>query len=415
MRVLVYGSGGREHALAWKVAQEAEVVVIPGNPGIAADAECVPLPEGGFQGVADLCRSRDIDLVVVGPENPLIEGLADVLRAQGCRVYGPGAEGARLEGSKARSKELMASAGVPTAEFESFNDPSAAREYAERCFDGGAPVVVKASGAALGKGVIVCRSLAEAHEWIDRLMVRREMGDAGSTLVLERRLVGREFSLLTICSETGHHSLPLAQDYKRVGEGDTGPNTGGMGAISPVDWVSPDTVREVEDRMVTPILAELARRGVPFRGTLFTGVMVEDGIPYCLEYNVRFGDPEAQCLFPILGSGFVDALNAAAAGEPVPPVERLPAASCTVVIASPGYPGEYAKGLPILVGNPDRHVKVFHAGTRLENGRLLTSGGRVAAVTATGPTLPDARTLAYENVERFVFEGAYYRRDIGLE
>lgn len=415
MTVLVYGSGGREHALAWKLAKEAEVLVTPGNPGIAEDAECVPLPDGGFPGLADLCRARNVDLVVVGPENPLIEGMADVLRARDIAVFGPGASAARLEGSKAFAKALMAQAGVPTAEFGTFHDAATARAYAAACFDRGAPVVVKASGAALGKGVIVCSNKEEAFAWIERLITHREMGEAGDTVVLERRLVGREFSLLTLCSEAGFHSLPVAQDYKRIGDGDQGPNTGGMGAVTPIAGISPDAVAEVEARMVRPMLAALAAQGAPFRGTLFTGVLVEDGTPYCLEYNVRFGDPETQCVLPILGPGLAEALRAAAAGDPIEPVPTQTVASCAVVIASPGYPGDYPKGRPITVEPMDPEVKLFHAGTRIDADRLVTNGGRVAAVTATGATLTEARLLAYANVGRVRFEGAYHRSDIGQD
>lgn len=406
MRILVVGSGGREHALAWKLAQEHETACAPGNPGIAADVPCLPVED--LVGLA-----RGFDLVVVGPEDPLVDGLADRIRAAGVPCYGPGAAGARLEASKAFSKALMADAGVPTAEFFTFHHADPALEYARNRFAEGRGVVVKASGNALGKGVFVCETVEEAAAAIQTMMVDRTFGEAGAEVVIEERLTGPEFSLLTIVGDEGFVSLPVAQDHKRAFDGDQGPNTGGMGTISPCAWVSADLVSETEERGVAPILAELRRQGIDYRGTLFSGLLVQGGTPYCLEYNVRFGDPETQSVMMRLGRGLGDALFAAATGSSIPAPEILDNAAVTVVVASGGYPGSYAKGLPIEIGPLPEGARIFHAGTALRDGQLVTNGGRVIAASASAPTLEEARAKAYEAAEAVRFEGAFFRRDIG--
>ncbi len=399
--------------MAWKLSQEAEVLAAPGNAGIAADVECVAVAGSDFAGIASLAKSRSVDLVVVGPEDFLIDGLADALREEGIAVYGPGKAGARLEGSKAYSKDLMAQAGVPTARYAAFDDPAKAKEFARSLADSGAMPVIKASGNALGKGVIVANMLEEALDAIDLMMVDREFGAAGSTVVVEERLLGFEFSLLTICSGTHFHSLPVAQDYKRALDGDRGPNTGGMGTYSPLPSVPPDLVREAEAQVVKPMLDHLANEGIDYRGTLFSGFMVQNGKPYCIEYNVRFGDPETQTVMRRLGSGFASALLAAAKGEPIPEVEVLDHAAVTVVMASGGYPGNYQKGFPIHIpGDLPAEVKVFHAGTIRKDGHLVTNGGRVLGVSAIGETHADAKAAVYEACGKIEFEGAFYRRDI---
>jgi len=409
MRILIVGSGGREHALAWRLSQEAEVHVTPGNPGIASVATIHP-SEGR---PSDLAKRLAIDLVVIGPEDPLIAGLADELRSAGFPVFGPGASGAQLEGSKAFSKELMAEAGVPTAAFKNFADADAAVDYARERFAAGRPVVVKASGAALGKGVIMCDSIGDAEEAIDLMMRRGELGPAGREIVLEERLRGFEFSLLTLCSDEGFWSLPPAQDHKRIFDGDNGPNTGGMGAYSPVAKVSKELIERTEHQVVAPILAALKSRGISYRGTLFSGLMVDEGQPYCIEYNARFGDPETQSLMVRLGTGLADTLMACANGEPVPPVPVSDQASLTVVIASAGYPATSQKGVPIEIGSMPKGVQVFHAGTATVDGQLVTNGGRVLGVTATGRTFDEARALAYQGVGQISFGGMQYRTDIG--
>ena len=407
MRILVVGSGGREHALCWKLAQEHEVVCSPGNAGIVEDVECV---------VSDdlVGLSQGFDLVVVGPEGPLVDGLADRIRAVGVAVYGPGAEGAQLEASKAFSKGLMAEVGVPTAEFFTFTNAPAALEYARNRFDEGRGVAVKASGNALGKGVIVCEELEDAETAIRRLMIERVYGEAADTVVVEERLVGPEFSLLTIVGDKGFKSLPVAQDFKRAYDGDRGPNTGGMGAVSPCPWVSEDLVRETEERCVAPLLDGLKRRGIGFRGTLFSGLMVQEGTPYCLEYNVRFGDPETQSVMLRLGGGLGDALFAAATGGEIPaPVVRDDAA-VTVVVASAGYPGPYPKDLPIEFGPLPEGAKLFHAGTARRDGGFRTNGGRVIAASASAPSFVEARERAYAAAQSVRFDGAFFRGDIGV-
>ncbi len=414
MRVLVVGSGGREHALAWKLAKEAEVFCAPGNPGIAADCECIQVSQKDADGLIELCRRKEIDLVVIGPEDPLIQGLADRLRDAGRLVFGPGARGAQIEGSKSYSKALMAAAGVPTARFASFTDPKAAVDFARELAGVGGGVVVKASGNALGKGVFVCEDAAEAEQAIEKMMLDRAFGDAGAAVVVEERLVGPEFSLLTLCSDQSLHSLPVARDYKRAHTGDKGPNTGGMGSVSPVEWVGDSLTREAEERVARPILSALAQQGISYRGVLFSGLLVQNGVPYCLEYNARLGDPETQSLMMRIGSGFADALMACAKGESVPNVEVLPNAAVTVVVASRGYPGEYPKGLPIDLGTVPEGVKIFHAGTAMSAGKLITSGGRVLAATAEAPELASARAKAYEAARSVRIEGSYFRDDIAL-
>lgn len=408
MKVLIIGGGGREHALAWKLAQDAEVHVAPGNPGIEQVATCHSVGVMEFEGIKTLCADLSIDLVVVGPEDPLIAGLADVLRLEGYLVYGPSASGARMEGSKAFSKGVMAAAGVPTARFQNFTDPHPAKLFAAELFSSGNGAVIKASGAALGKGVVVAVSFEEAEETIDAMLVDREYGEAGSEIVVEERLSGREFSLLTMASPKGFTSLPVAQDYKRALDGDRGPNTGGMGTYSPVPWVSQSLVKATENEVVRPTLDALGN----YRGTLFSGIMADEGGGKCLEFNVRFGDPETQTVMRRLGSGFLDALVAVARGETPEEVEVLPCAVVTVVIASGGYPGAVQKGVPITVGELPEGGMLFHAGTAWRGGQLVTNGGRVFGASGLAATLAEARNIAYAVVDQVKFEGMYVRKDI---
>lgn len=412
MRVLLIGGGGREHALAWKLAQEAEVLAAPGNPGIAEVAECHPVLASDLAGILDLCRRTEPDLVVVGPEDPLIAGLANLLREAGFATVGPDRDAAQLEGSKAFSKALMAEAGVPTARFGTFTDVAPAVALARDLFETGGGAVVKASGAALGKGVIVADDLEDAEEAIRSMLGGSTFGDAGSTVVVEERLSGFEFSLLTLCSDGHILSLPVAQDYKRAFDGDRGPNTGGMGSYSPVAAVDDALVRQTEDAVVRPMLECLQRRGIGYRGVLFSGLMQTSAGPKCLEYNVRFGDPETQSVMVRLGAGFADALMATAQGEKIPPIEVVANNTVTVVVASGGYPGDYQRGLPISLGTMPEGVTLFHAGTRMQGGQLVTAGGRVFGVTGVGATLPEARDRAYRGVAQVEFEGRWFRSDI---
>ncbi len=411
MRILVVGSGGREHALVWKLGKEAEIFATPGNPGM--ECECFGVVINDYAGVVALCDRLKPELVVVGPEDPLVLGLGDRLRTAGFPVFGPGAKGAQLEASKAFSKEMMARAGVPTAASGTFTDPEAAYSYAQSRFDLGRQVVVKASGNALGKGVVICPSLDEAAEAIAEMMVEGAFGTAGQTVVIEDRLVGREFSLLSVVSGGEFWSLPVVQDYKRALDGDRGPNTGGMGSFSPCEWVMPSQLMKAEELIVRPMVNQLVRDGIQYNGVLFSGVMVVDDTPVCLEYNVRFGDPETQSVVRRLGSGFADLLMASAKGETLPPVEVTKDCAVSVVVASGGYPGSYKKGVPITIGEMPRGVHVFHAGTAKREGVLVTNGGRVLAVSAVGTSLTEARQRAYDGVEKVQFDGAFARKDIG--
>ncbi len=415
MKILIVGSGGREHALAWRLSQEAEVFAAPGNPGIAEVAECFDVSAMDLDGITRLAQDLGVDYVVVGPEDPLIAGLGNRLRAAGIPVVGPDASGAALEGSKAFSKEVMAGAGVPTAAFQTFTDLTAARLYTLGRFDSGRQVAVKASGAALGKGGVVCSTFEEADEALSMMLDRGELGPAGMTVVVEDRLIGREFSLLTLVSEDSYLSLPVSQDHKRIFDNDQGPNTGGMGTCSPVAWLDPALIREAELRVVEPTIRAMKAAGTPYRGILFSGLLVEDNTPYCLEFNVRFGDPETQTVMPMLGDGFAAALSDVAKGHPITPIgPNRAAASVSVVLASGGYPGPVEKGLPITIGPLPDGVTLFHAGTKIVNGELVTNGGRVLAVNAVGSTLQAARDLAYLGVSSVSFRDMLHRSDIGL-
>lgn len=409
VKVLVVGSGGREHALAWRLGQTAEVAVVPGNAGIADEFPTFAVAP------REAAQAFGADLVVIGPEAPLIEGLADELRADGFLVFGPGIEGAQLEASKAFAKRAMREVGVPTAEGAVFDDLSEATLYAIESFDHGRPVVVKASGAALGKGVVVPDSLEEALDTLRRFF-SGELGEAGRRVILERRLRGREFSLMTLVAGRSYFSLPVTQDYKRLGDGDTGPNTGGMGTYGPAPWVASDLIAETEEKMVVPILDWMSGHGIDYRGVLFTGVMVEDGRPYCLEYNVRFGDPETQSLVGLLEGDFAAVLADVAAGGRGFRMSVADRHAVTVVLASEGYPGAYPKGLPIDLGLDQPNTKVFHAGTkRDESGQLVTAGGRVLGVTGWGDTSAVARERAYLRAANVRFAGRQMRQDIAID
>lgn len=365
-------------------------------------------------GIVTLAKDNAIDVVVVGPEEPLINGLADELRANGIAVFGPGSDGAQLEGSKAFSKRMMVEARVPTADYGEFNDPESAKEFVGEMFARGKHVAVKASGAAFGKGVSVCLTQEEAEEAIAQAMIEKVFGPAGETLVIEDCLFGKEFSLLTLVSGRSFRSLPVAQDYKRAYDGDRGPNTGGMGSYSPVEWLEDGIVQKAEQRVAVPLINLMADKGIDFRGVLFSGLMVVGGEPYCLEYNVRFGDPETQTIVRRLGKGFAYALWCAAKGEEIPEFEVLDNAVVTVVMASEGYPGKYKKGRKVTI--PDTlsdDVVVFHAGTEMLVDDLVTSGGRVLAVSGAGPNHEAARDAAYNAVDQIDFTGKFARTDIG--
>jgi phosphoribosylamine--glycine ligase len=404
MKVAVVGSGGREHALAHVLARTASVVVTPGGPGIPGSTDAPP-------------EELDVDLVVVGPEAPLVEGVADRLRARGIPVYGPGADGAHLEGSKVWMKEVVAAAGVPTARYGGFSEPEPALEFL-RSLDG--PWVVKTDGLAAGKGVLVTDSLIDAEDDVKAKLAGASFGAAGRNVVIEEGLVGPELSVLAVCDGRNAVALAPAQDFKRAHDGDTGPNTGGMGAYSPVPMVSDELVEDVLDRFVEPTLAELRRRGIDYRGTLYAGLMLTaDGLKL-LEYNVRFGDPEAQVVLPRLDDDLADLLAAAAAGDLGGRSPRfVDAAAVCVVLASPGYPeaprpGGRIEGIDEACAVPG--VEVFHAGVaRAEAGMLVTGGGRVLDVVGFGATIGAARATAYEAVGRISWPGMHFRHDIARE
>jgi phosphoribosylamine--glycine ligase len=396
VRVLVVGSGGREHALAWKLAQSpslTELHAAPGNPGIATVAECHPIRAEDAEGILGLARSLEIDLVVVGPEAPLVLGLADALRRFGFLVFGPSAAAARIEGSKSFAKEVLSAAKVPTAARLPIARP---------------PCVVKADGLAAGKGVFVCRTTAEVEEALHALT---GIGD----IVVEELLEGPEVSLFAICD--GRSAIPLvsAQDYKRAYDGDEGPNTGGMGAYAPVPGVGPAEAQRLVDEVHAPVLAELARRGSPFVGLLYAGLMLTEGGPRVLEFNCRFGDPETQVVLPLLECDLVQLLAGAARGNAEDtPVELSGAAAVTVVVAAERYPDAGDRGAAIS-GVEDAQslgALVFHAGTALHDDRLVTNGGRILAVTGTAATVGDARALAYAAAERIEFAGRRFRTDV---
>ena len=399
MKVLLVGSGGREHALAWKLAQASTVDDLhaaPGNPGIAALGLCHPIRAEDGESLLDLARTLGADLVVVGPEGPLVAGVADELRHAGIAVFGPSRSAARIEGSKSFAKDVLEAAGVPAAE-----SLAVAR----------APCVIKADGLAAGKGVFVCRTAGELDAGL------RAASAFDGPLVIEELLEGDEVSVFALSDGRTVVPLPAAQDFKRIGDGDAGPNTGGMGSFSPVPRLGDREVAELVDLVHRPVVEELARRGTPFLGVLFAGLMLTDSGPKVLEFNCRFGDPETQSLVPRLGGGFADALHAAASGE-LGGVE-LPVsagAAVTVVLAAGGYPAEsdYGSEITGIAEAESLGALVFHAGTALHGDRLVTNGGRILNVTATGPTIAEARELAYAACDRIAFDGARRRGDIAL-
>lgn len=411
MNILILGGGGREHALAWAFAQNPKcdrLWCAPGNAGIAEVADCVALDILDGSKVLDFARENGVEFVMIGPEAPLAEGVADVLRAGGLLVFGPGREAARLEASKAFTKEVAGACGAPTAASQTFTDETAARAYVAQA---GAPIVVKADGLAAGKGVTVAMTEAEAEAALDAIFAE----GPGARVVIEEFMTGEEASLFVLANGTDLLEIGTAQDHKRAFDGDAGPNTGGMGAYSPAPVMTAEVTARALAEIVRPTLAEMVRRGAPFQGVLFAGLMIEDGRPRLVEYNVRFGDPEIQAIAMRLGAQLLDAVLACAEG-------RLAGArvnwaddhAMAVVIAAQGYPGDYARGEAIgLPAVEDPRARIFHAGTRIEGGELVSAGGRVLNAAARGASLAEARALAYGLAEAVDWPGGFFRRDIG--
>ena len=417
MKVLLVGGGGREHALAWKLAQSPRLgalVAAPGNPGIAAHADCAPVKDGAVDELVALARRERPDLVVVGPELPLALGLADRLRAAGMSVFGPSQAAARIESSKVFAKDLMARHGIPTAAFRVFTRAEAARAY---CRELGAPVVVKADGLAAGKGAIVCASLDEADRAVALCLEDGAFGDAGRTVVVEEFMTGEEVSFFALSDGVSALPFGAAQDHKTVWDGDRGPNTGGMGAYSPAPVFDAAVQERAMAEIVRPTIAALAKEGCPYQGVLYVGLMITSAGPRVVEFNCRFGDPECQAILPRLDQDLLPVLEAVAAGRGLPAslAWRREASVC-VVAASGGYPGPYDTGVAITgVEEAGRlaGVTVFHAGTARRDGVLVTAGGRVLGVQALGGDIAGAIARAYAALDRIAFPGMHARRDIG--
>jgi phosphoribosylamine--glycine ligase len=421
MKVLVVGSGGREHALVWKLSRSPlapEIVCAPGNPGTARHARNVPVEAGDIEGLVALAKKEQPDLVVVGPEDPLVAGLADRLRDLKLRVFGPGAIGAKLEGSKVHAKELLDRHRIPTAQWRRFDRSGIAKSYLEGCKEW--PQVVKADGLAAGKGVFVCADAKTACSAIDEVMEKRTLGAAGDRVVVEECLVGEEASLLSITDGETILILEPVMDHKQLLDGDLGPNTGGMGVVSPVTSIAKRVLRQVEQRVLVPTVHALRRDEIPFRGTLFTGLMLTDAGPRVLEYNVRFGDPETQAIVRRLKGDLLPILVACADGKlgEIEPPEWDERTVVGVVMAAEGYPQAAKKGAAIdgiEEAERDQDVVVFHAGTKRNlKGDLVVSGGRVLCVTACGADVHEARRRAYAAVAKIRFDGRQFRGDIGV-
>lgn len=417
MKVLLIGSGGREHALAWKLASSPRVSALyaaPGNPGIAQVADLVPIGVMEFDKILKFVRQNKIEFVVIGPEDPLAAGLSDLLQDSGIKVFGPSRVAAQLEGDKWFAKELMRHQAVPTAESRVFTDPLAAEEYVRTRAQ---PVVVKATGLAKGKGVSICYRIADAMEAIDAMMRKKAFGAAGERIVIEEFLQGPECSILAFVDRRSVYVMEPSQDHKPVEDGDTGPMTGGMGAYSPTPVVNEAMMRSIERDILVPVLDGLLREGIEYKGVLYAGLMLTTNGPKVLEFNCRFGDPETQPLMMRMTSDLLELMLAVVDGKLDEANLSWDArAALCVVASSRGYPGKYETGVPISgITDVDsmRDVKVFHGGTAMHGDTLVTDGGRVLSVTALGDTAADARNRAYQALERIHFDGMHYRRDIG--
>ena len=418
MRILIVGNGGREHALLWKLTRDlpsAEVFATQPNGGMIELGRAVPIAAGDVEALTGWAAAQRIDLAVVGPEAPLAAGIADRFRKKGVPVFGPTGSAARIEASKAFAKQLMVEAGVPTAAHRTFTDAVEAETYVR---ERGAPVVVKASGLAAGKGAVVCDSVEEALAAVSAMLVERSFGEAGREVVIEERMEGEELSVFAVTDGEAAILLPPAQDHKRIGEGDTGANTGGMGAYTPVSVATPAVLEETRERVLLPTLRALAAQGSPFKGVLYAGLMLTRERVKVVEFNCRMGDPETQVVLPMMEGSLLELMVEVAEGGSLAgrSVAPCPGAAVTTVLASEGYPGSYPRGRavtipPGLAADPD--VLIFHAGTAVGDGALVTSGGRVLAVTGLGPTLAEAAARSRAAAVEIAFEGKQFRRDIG--
>lgn len=422
MNILLIGSGGREHALAWKIRQSpqcTQLFIAPGNAGTAALGQNIPIKADDLAGIAQACREKVIDLVVVGPEVPLVAGLRDYFEQQPdlkrMMMVGPGQSGARLEGSKDFSKQFMQRHGIPTAKARTFSKGELEQglAYLERCM---LPIVLKADGLAAGKGVIICQTREEAKASLHEMLSNRLFGEASARVLVEEFLSGIELSVFVLTDGESYITLPEAKDYKRIGEKDEGPNTGGMGAVSPVPFADAVFMQKVTSRIILPTLNGLRSENIPYKGFIFFGLINVNGDPMVIEYNARMGDPETEAVIPRIKSDLVELLFACANGTLKNcRIDISPEAAATVVIVSGGYPGDYAKGKIITGLSAVAGSLVFHAGTRQSSNGILSDGGRVLAVTGQGSTLEMARQAAYRSLTAISFEGAYFRRDIGVD
>lgn len=418
MKVLIVGSGGREHAIAWKLSQSPKVEKVycaPGNAGIAGHAECVPIGVNDFEKLTAFAKENKVDLTFVGPEEPLLNGIVNEFEEKGLVVFGPRKEAALIEGSKTFAKNLMQKYQIPTAAYASFTEYNEALAYIR---EQGAPIVIKADGLAAGKGVVVAMTLEEAESALKNMMLDESLGLAGAKVVIEEFLQGEELTLLSFVDGTTVKPMIPSQDHKPVFDQDKGPNTGGMGTYSPVPQMSADLIQQIMDEIVLPTVKAMESEGVPFKGILYTGLMITKNGPKVIEYNARFGDPETQVVLPLLKTDLMDIFIAGISGELEQlQIEWKDGAAVCVIMASGGYPGPYEKGQGIfgLDSANSQGAVVFHAGTAFADGKIVTNGGRVLGVTAIGDSIKDAREKAYQAVEHISFEGAHYRKDIALK
>ena len=422
MNILIIGNGGREHALAWKISQSPlcdKLYVAPGNPGTESIAENVDIAPDDFHKLGQFCQGNDVELIVVGPEAPLVKGIRDYFESdpwlKDILLVGPGKAGAQLEGSKDFAKHFMLRNNIPTAKAKTFNvsELSKAFDYISTCKP---PIVLKADGLAAGKGVIISLSQAEAKAVIKDMLVNKKFGEASAKVLIEEFLTGIELSIFVLTDGKDYVILPEAKDYKRIGEGDTGLNTGGMGAVSPVGFATPAFMQKVEREVVKPTIEALKRESIDYKGFIFVGIMNVGGSPFVIEYNARMGDPETQAVMPRIKSDFTELLIAAARGELKDKrIEIDPHYSVAVALVSAGYPQSYEKGKTISGLSPNANKLIFHAGTKRHRENIVTDGGRVLAVTGKGNSLVEARETTYDCVSGIVWDGIYFRKDIGVD